>query len=185
MSELYQLAYVSQATFNDDQQSSVRPEVSRILLQSRKNNPDLEVVGALYYKNGYFFQVLEGAKDNVENLYTKILKDPRHKNSKILVSKAITRSGFNDWSMKYGVSDDEVNDLLNENNMVFFNPYKFNEEMTRSMIRLLQNVPILEDVAETRHDLNGKTQNSNLNFLAIAISLVALVISVIAIFMTR
>ncbi|HES75781.1 MAG TPA: BLUF domain-containing protein [bacterium] len=184
MSELYQLAYVSQATFNDDQQSSVRPEVSRILLQSRKNNPDLDVVGALYYKNGYFFQVLEGSRENVEGLYAKILKDPRHKNSKILVSKAINRSGFNDWSMKYGVSDDEVNNLLNENSMVFFNPYKFNEEMTNSMIRLLQNVPLLEEFTGTSNDLNGNNQNSSLNILAIVISSVALVVSVIAIFMT-
>lgn len=180
MSELYQLVYVSQATFNDDQQSSVRPEVSRILLQSRKNNPVLDVVGALYYKNGYFFQVLEGIKDNVENLYAKILKDPRHKNSKILASKTIERSGFNDWSMKYGVTDDDVNDLLNQYGMVFFNPYKFNDEITENMVRLLQDVPLLDksvEIIETPKDKVGS------NAPALLISLAALILSLIAIFM--
>lgn len=180
MSELYQLAYVSQATFNDDQQSSVRPEVSRILLQSRKNNPEVDVVGALYYKNGYFFQVLEGAKDNVETLYAKIIKDPRHKNSKVLVAKAIERAGFNDWSMKYGITDDDVHDLLNQYGMVFFNPYKFNDEITQKMVRLLQDVPLLDKSVE---NIETPKDKSSSNTPALVISLVALVISIIAIFM--
>ncbi|MGD9889617.1 MAG: BLUF domain-containing protein [Halothiobacillaceae bacterium] len=180
MSELIQLVYISQATFADDKQSSVRPEVSRILLQSRKNNPAVDVVGALYYKNGYFFQVLEGARENVENLYNKIIKDPRHKNSKILINKTIERSGFNDWSMKYGITDDDVNELLNKYGMIFFNPYKFTDEITENMVRLLQDVPLLDKSIENIEISKDKSEFTSPTFI---ISIVALITSLIAIFL--
>jgi len=177
MSELFQLTYISQATFEDDIQNNVRPEVSRILLQSRKNNPIVGVVGALYYKNGYFFQVLEGPKFEVEGLYKKIEKDPRHKNSKILTSRPIKHSGFNNWSMKYGLKDDDVNDLLNKNGLAFFNPYRFDENITNEMIHLLQDVPLLmEDAIPSKKDSSIITNPVKLN-IALFLSILAFLIS--------
>jgi len=177
MSEIFQLVYISQATFEDDITSLVRPEVNRILLQSRKNNPILGVVGALYYKNGYFFQVLEGSKSDVDNLYKKVEQDPRHKNVKVIKNRLIDRTGFTNWSMKYGTKDDDVNELLNSHGVVFFNPYRFDDTLVDGMIKLMQDVPLLmEDAIPNQNDSGISINAVKLN-TALVLSISAFLIS--------
>jgi hypothetical protein len=69
---LYRLVYASRATVVTVDDASVNANLARILMQSRKNNPPQGLVGALYYADGCFFQVLEGPRAAVDALYAKL-----------------------------------------------------------------------------------------------------------------
>ena len=107
-SELIRFVYVSRATFKPfdaGSESGLDANVVKILNQSRKNNQKRNLVGALYYGSGCFFQCLEGAKSDIDALYATLLNDPRHKDLKILSSKPIDRIHFTSWEMKYATID--------------------------------------------------------------------------------
>jgi len=76
-------------------------ELSRILLSARKNNAGLGITGMLLYHEGSFLQVLEGDEANVEALFQRIGKDPRHGRVLILLRRSIQARQFQDWSMGF------------------------------------------------------------------------------------
>ena len=76
-------------------------ELSRILLSARKTNAALGVTGMLLYHEGSFLQVLEGDEKNVEMLFERIGKDPRHSRVLILLRRSVDAPQFQDWSMGF------------------------------------------------------------------------------------
>ena len=90
------MIYVSSAT------KEMSPEdLQFILEQSNRNNQNRNVTGMLLYKNKTFMQVLEGEKENVENLYALITTDSRHRDLKLLVDEEIEQRNFSEWSMGF------------------------------------------------------------------------------------
>lgn len=92
---MFRLLYVS----NTDRYTNPR-DIAEILRVSRINNAKLGVTGILLHLDGSFMQVLEGGKETVLTLYSKIRENSRHWNVQIL----LTREGpavFNDWSMGF------------------------------------------------------------------------------------
>lgn len=96
MQQLIHLVYASKET---------RPlkteEIYELLSQSRAHNRNLEVTGMLLYSQGSFFQILEGDETTVKALFEKIKRDSRHANVVQIVSEAIYKRTFSDWSMGY------------------------------------------------------------------------------------
>lgn len=140
-SELIRFVYVSQATFKPfsvGADSEIDSYVINILNQSRKNNKNRNLVGALYYGNGCFFQCLEGQKTDIDALYQILLQDPRHKNLKILSSQPIEKIGFSSWEMKYATIDQEVRTFLRKYSLAKFDPYRFTPAMTDELVSTLQ-----------------------------------------------
>lgn len=137
MSKLIQMAYISTATFSTAAKQEIVPEISKILQASRRNNKRREVVGALYFGNGYFFQVLEGEEKEVLDLYETIKQDQRHHSLHILFTKPIVHKHFAEWEMKYVPSEAHVQQLLKQAGLQTFNPYQFDEAITRNMVQLL------------------------------------------------
>ncbi len=85
MPAILQLLYASRITFRENASSQdIEPEVRRILMQSRQNEPRSGVVGALYYGDGDFFQCLEGEPEAVRDTLERILRDDRHEEVRIL-----------------------------------------------------------------------------------------------------
>jgi Sensors of blue-light using FAD len=76
-------------------------ELVELLKVARKKNMAVGVTGMLLYHGGCFLQVLEGPDENVEALYAKIQKDPRHTNFLLLVRETIEEKAFEDWSMGF------------------------------------------------------------------------------------
>lgn len=76
-------------------------ELNDILVASRRNNYRDNVTGLLLYVEGNFFQVLEGKQDNVEALYERILRDPRHSRVVQLVSGYHPTRQFPNWTMAF------------------------------------------------------------------------------------
>lgn len=55
----------------------------------------------LLYSGGNFFQILEGEKNSVEELYAKITKDERHTDCIMIDESEIKDRTFPNWSMGF------------------------------------------------------------------------------------
>lgn len=101
------LVYVSVATheMQDD-------ELKTLLKYARIKNEKLGVSGLLLYRDGLFIQALEGEKDAVEGLFSRILKDTRHKNITKIYEKPVEHRSFPDWTMGFArMGDSELEKL--------------------------------------------------------------------------
>jgi hypothetical protein len=76
-------------------------ELVDLLAKSRENNAKLGISGALLYKDGNFMQVLEGPAEQVQSLYAKIGRDPRHRGVLRLLEGTQPTRQFVDWSMAF------------------------------------------------------------------------------------
>jgi hypothetical protein len=72
-----------------------------LLAQSRASNRDHDLTGMLLYRRGRFFQVLEGTQDAVDELMTKIRRDPRHTDVRVLLTESIEERRFTEWTMGF------------------------------------------------------------------------------------
>ena len=136
---LIRLAYASEATFDASPSSSgVEPNVARILMTSRRNNPKKGLVGGLYYGNNCFFQYLEGEEQAVRELYETIKRDSRHRNVKTLIEEPLEQRTFTNWSMKYVPVAADVTDFLRAHGLAEFNPFSFDRKVSEQMIELIR-----------------------------------------------
>lgn len=136
------LVYASRASFAAGQDNaSLNSDVARILMQSRRNNPANGLVGALYFADGCFFQVLEGPADAVDALYARLPKDPRHRDLTLLSRESIVQPAFSTWSMKYVPNASVVRQLLERHKLTSFDPYSFSTSMLSDMVGLLLSGP--------------------------------------------
>jgi Sensors of blue-light using FAD len=134
------LVYASRARLERGADANaVNADLARILMQSRKNNPMRQLVGALYYSDGCFFQVLEGPRDSVDQLYAKLHDDPRHYDLKVLSRSEIAELAFSRWSMKFVPRAAQVRDLLARYQLQRFDPYSFAPEVLAEVVSLLVN----------------------------------------------
>ena len=139
MTEIIELVYASRATFTPVGGGGVEPEVARILAQSRRNNPRQDVGGVLCYRDGYFFQCLEGAPADVDAVYQRIAGDPRHCDLKVLSRRPVGERRFKTWSMKYLAVDDGIRRLLQEHGMKTFSPHTFDIQTIRQLVSFLHD----------------------------------------------
>jgi hypothetical protein len=74
--------------------------IASILTQSRKNNPETGVTGVLCVcHGGVFLQALEGGRAEVNQLYSKVLRDDRHTEVTLLEYAEISERQFSGWRM--------------------------------------------------------------------------------------
>ncbi|WP_084494889.1 BLUF domain-containing protein [Alkanindiges illinoisensis] len=133
------MVYASKATFKPFKAGdSIDKDVKDILTTARRENKKNNLVGALYYGNGCFFQCLEGNQQDIDQLYAKLEKDPRHHELKVLSLEPVEQRSFSSWEMKYATIDREVRAFLRTHQMGKFNPYRFSPEMTAELVGLLQ-----------------------------------------------
>jgi hypothetical protein len=93
--ELKQIIYVSEKTdFSDS-------SLTNIFDAAQKKNPEKGITGCLLIGSNSYLQLLEGPSLTVEELYSKIRVDGRHKNVKKLYDQSIERKLFSSWSMKF------------------------------------------------------------------------------------
>jgi adenylate cyclase len=88
-------------------------EIEEIGIISSQSNIKVNLTGLLVYFDEIFYQVIEGEDEDVNRLYLKIKKDPRHKNVlRLKTEYAIKERLFPTWSMKTINLDNNVDDLL-------------------------------------------------------------------------
>ncbi len=76
-------------------------DLLKLLKQCRTNNGAKNITGILLYSKGTFFQVLEGDELTVNQVYSVIEKDKRHKDCTIIEKEKITERAFPYWSMGF------------------------------------------------------------------------------------
>lgn len=93
---MYHLIYTSHAAqpFEED-------DLIELLRESREYNNEHHITGMLLYLNGKFIQVLEGEEEEVMNVFSRIIDDPRHlRVIKIMEGTSPVRI-FKNWSMGF------------------------------------------------------------------------------------
>ena len=82
---------------------SVHPETPEqtesILASAREHNLGNGITGVLCYGGGIYLQAIEGGRNQVNALYTHIVKDPRHKDVVVLAYEEISERRFGGWTM--------------------------------------------------------------------------------------
>jgi hypothetical protein len=85
-------------------------DLDALLQQCQTNNRRDGVTGLLYTDGRRFLQVLEGAKDTIDDTFLRILADPRHHALVLLSRRLIAQREFGEWAMArraFGVGHDE------------------------------------------------------------------------------
>lgn len=91
---LVRLLYASRAA------EALSPEtIDAILASSRRRNPTLGITGLLCHSGDTFLQVLEGGRESVNQLYTRICQDLRHRDVILLHYEEIAERRFAGWTM--------------------------------------------------------------------------------------
>ena len=93
---VYHLCYVSAETVSFSQD-----ELVSLLTDARQANAERDVTGLLLYREGFFYQVLEGSESAVRQTFEDIQSDPRHKEVRVLFSGDTEAREFADWQMGF------------------------------------------------------------------------------------
>ena len=91
---LRRIVYTSQAL----KQFSKRSLLD-LLHDARAFNTIDNITGVLMHRKGNFLQVIEGESENVGDLLTRLLSDPRHYKVKIILDSSVDRHLFSNWTM--------------------------------------------------------------------------------------
>jgi len=110
---MIQITYISSET-----RPILKDDLDDILSKSRKNNIDLGITGMLLYGNKTFIQILEGEERSVNDLLSKIKKDPRHRDFKLVAKKEVNQRKYSEWSMGFKeVSGEDFKSIKGANNL--------------------------------------------------------------------
>jgi hypothetical protein len=86
-------------------------QLATLLEKSRAYNERYDITGMLYYGNGHFVQVLEGAAPTVQRLFAAIRQDERHHQLYLLSQGASATRMFADWRMAFAQPGAETEDF--------------------------------------------------------------------------
>ena len=92
--ELRRIAYTSQAIGQFSKRNLLD-----LLHYARAFNKIDNITGILMHRKGAFLQVLEGSSEDVGDLLSRILSDPRHNKIKIILDASVDRRLFSNWTM--------------------------------------------------------------------------------------
>ncbi|MBP2832452.1 BLUF domain-containing protein [Aquimarina sp. U1-2] len=93
---IFELSYHSKAAPN-----LKRDDLEAILTTSKEKNKKNGITGALIYFKKSFFQLVEGNKKDILDLYREIENDDRHYDVTLIYTGFKLKRTFGDWSMAY------------------------------------------------------------------------------------
>ncbi len=135
MPDLLRLVYASKAKFDASGDSPGEDAVlADIVSQCRSNNEPKNICGVLCYGDGSFFQCLEGERPAVEELYDRLLNDPRHHKITLLSKRPVERRLFRQWSMKFMNVDAKIRRMLQVEKLETFQPHSFSDLMVDRLL---------------------------------------------------
>lgn len=76
--------------------------------KAHQYNSIINVTGFLSFKNGVFYQYLEGDIKHIKELFKKIEEDKRHQIGYKFHFSKVQKRIFNNWGMKYYVYDNKI-----------------------------------------------------------------------------
>ena len=114
----YTICYISKA-----REGLSDPEIEQIFANTKQKNNNANIKGILLYGFGNFFQVLEGDKKIIEDLYlNKICDNTRHSDIQTIINYQINDPIFNAYSTEFNIVKtndqlDSIKTYLNQNNL--------------------------------------------------------------------
>ncbi|MEW7279852.1 BLUF domain-containing protein [Aquimarina sp. 2201CG1-2-11] len=100
----YAISYVS--TVNPTLSNS---DITKLMDYVNTYNNAKGIIGILIYSDGNFFQVLEGSKSVIQEMFEKIKKDTRHHNIIKMLDQEIEGPPFSEYHSSYTVLSDHHN----------------------------------------------------------------------------
>ncbi len=130
---LVRLLYASRAAAPVDHDT-----VESILQQSRRYNPTLGVTGILCYGGDVYMQVLEGGRAAVNELYNKIVRDPRHTEVLLLHYEEVPERHFAGWTMgQVNISKINPSTLLKYSDHPHLDPFAASGKASLALVQEL------------------------------------------------
>jgi hypothetical protein len=127
---LVRLYYASTASDGVDMN-----EFKRILTTAQTNNTQRDLTGMLVFNSKLFLQCLEGSREAVNDLYSKLTRDPRHGNLMLLKYETITKRSFSEWSMAFAAANAGNRALFLKHSMhSAFNPYGMDADAVEALM---------------------------------------------------
>jgi hypothetical protein len=117
-------------------------DIENLLFQVREKNKKLAITGLLLLIQGKFIQYIEGPSDEIEKVYIKIKKDPRHNDLLLLDKGKLKKRLFSDWSMAYKkIKDSEIEGILGYKNLELDKLFFDNQESRKDhpVLQVLYN----------------------------------------------
>ena len=145
---LIQLCYASSRV---ESGNDLLQDLSDILATARSFNQAHDIYGVLYYAEGVYFQCLEGEKQQLEGLFSKISQDARHHQIQRFPDQNIDQIDFSKWSMKYVNQHGKISRLFKAIGLEKFQPHQLHAEQMSKFLRLLLKME------EARHEVQPRT----------------------------
>ena len=128
-------------------------EFKLILKQSQVNNHQRDLSGVLAFNSKIFLQGLEGSREQVNELYTRLLQDKRHHTVAVLDYEEIEERQWADWSMGFAASSAENRALfMKYSGQSVFNPYGMAGSAVKKMLDVLAGKSIAMSVPAAKLD---------------------------------
>ena len=82
-------------------------ELEQLVDEARRRNRSLGVTGMLLYENGRFLQTLEGPPAGLQQVWSSICRDRRHREIELLTEHVVSSRLFSDWDLLLYSRDDD------------------------------------------------------------------------------
>lgn len=126
-------------------------EFKLILQQSQANNHQRDLTGVLAFNSKIFLQGLEGSREQVNELYARLLHDKRHHTVAVLDYAEIEEREWGQWSMGFAaLSADNRAIFMKYSGQSVFNPYALSGGAVKKMLKELAGKSITMTVPATR-----------------------------------
>jgi hypothetical protein len=147
------LVYVSTAVDSVDLN-----EFKKILSTAQQNNQRRDLTGMLAFNSKVFLQALEGSREAVNDLYAKLMRDPRHFNIMILKYDNVMERHWSSWSMGFAAPNaDNRAMFLKYSSQSVFNPYGMTGDNAEKMLMELSTT---SQALESKEAANQPTKEA-------------------------
>lgn len=91
-------------------------DLTELLAGARLHNQRHGITGMLLYADGSFFQVLEGAPADVDQLFDRISRDSRHDHVTLIIREPLALRAFGEWTMGHAdITPEELDEIVGTN----------------------------------------------------------------------
>ena len=106
---IYSIAYVSSAS-----NYLCQADLTKVFDYTVDWNISHNISGFLVHHNGNFIQLLEGEKEELTDLFSRIRVDSRHHDLIILLKQDLAQKSFDDYQCGFLISDSKLHTELKE-----------------------------------------------------------------------
>lgn len=128
-------------------------DLGPILRASARNNVRLDITGVMALSRTHFIQILEGGREAVSHLYSRISRDPRHRDIVLYGVEEIPERAYSRWRMGFvGVEAFSAERCLRLVNAPKINPQLLDSRSLTLLIDDILRTETVRDAIDAQHD---------------------------------